>query len=237
MIAAGRTGKSALRIAGRTKNVLFDFDMTLIDSSEVFAFGLQRLSWIFSLRKPSKEEIFGTIGLPMREAMKALWGKCREEWLRYYHKDISPLERKYLKLLPGVNSLLETLKSMDIACGVVSNRASLKNLIREFNLEGRFETVLVLNDGLPPKPDPVPLLFAVKGLNAEKGETVYVGDSVIGVEASRRAGIPCFAVATGSTGAEVLVSSGAVSVFDSCLEIESLFKLKTVERARVRNEP
>ncbi|MGC9372282.1 MAG: HAD family hydrolase [Thermovirgaceae bacterium] len=236
MTGVSRTGKPVLEIAGRTKNVLFDFDMTLIDSSAGVAWGLQRLSRVFSLRKPPKEEVFRTIGLPMRQAMEALWGECREEWLLYYRENISSLERKYLKLLPGVTSLLETLKSMDIACGVVSNRGSLKNLIGEFDLEGHFQAVLVLNDGLPPKPDPAPLLFAMKRLNAEKDETIYVGDSVIDVETSRRAGIPCFAVSTGSTRPEVLVSSGAIKAFDSCLEIETLFRMEKAERARVRNE-
>jgi phosphoglycolate phosphatase-like HAD superfamily hydrolase len=50
------------------------------------------------------------------------------------------------------------------------------------------------------------------------------------------AGIPCFAVATGPSGREVLVSAGADRVFDSCLEIETLFRIGKAERACVWNE-
>ncbi|MFP4481410.1 MAG: HAD family hydrolase [Thermovirgaceae bacterium] len=236
MTALNRAVTTAGEIAGITRNVLFDFDMTLVDSSEAVTFGLQKLSGVFSLRKPLKEEIFRTIGLPMDRVMKVLWGECREEWLQYYRQKLSPSERKYLKLLPGAAGLLETLQSMDIACGVVSNRGSLKNLVREFGLESRFRTILVLNDGFPPKPDPLSLLFAMEHLGATKDDTIYVGDSVIDIEASRRAGVFCFAVATGSTGRDALFSSGAFDVFNSCREIEQLFKRQKTERALKRDE-
>jgi len=47
MTAVGRTRKSVLEIARRTKNLLFDFDMSLINISGGAALGLQRFSWGF----------------------------------------------------------------------------------------------------------------------------------------------------------------------------------------------
>jgi HAD superfamily hydrolase (TIGR01549 family) len=215
--------------ADRVRNVLFDFDMTLVDSSEGVAAGLQGLSEVFSLRKPSKEEIRKTIGLPMPEAMKALWGDCRSEWLRHYREKLSFVERSSLKMLPGAASLLEILKEMHVSCAVVSNRGSLKELVEEFGLTSFFRTVLVLNDGLPPKPDPASLVLAMERLKAKRDDTIYIGDSTIDVEASRRAGIPCFAVTTGATPGKDLRTAGAFVVFASCLDIARLFRLRKAE--------
>lgn len=232
----GRFGSGLTELVDRTEVVLFDFDMTLVDSSDGVTFGLRSLAARFGLRKPERDEIFSTIGFPMPEAMEKLWGTCSEEWLEYYRVELSPLERGFLRPLPGVVDLLETLGSIGVSCGVVSNRRTLGEVIAEFRWDVFFRTVLVLDDGLPPKPDPASLLLAMGRLGGSKDDTIYVGDSLIDVEAARRAGVACFAVTTGAARGRVLRSAGADAVFGSCVKIDDLFSRRVPERIRKGND-
>lgn len=219
-----------------TEVVLLDFDMTMVDSSEGVAVCLMQLAEAYSLRKPGRDEVFTTIGLPMPEAMRKIWGCYDPEWLEYYRKHLSPVEQGYLEPLPGADRLLRLLRETGIPCGVVSNRRFLKSLIGELGWACFFDTVTVLGDGIAPKPDPAGLLAAMSRMAADKDRTIYIGDSTIDVEAALRAGIPCLAVTTGPSKRDALRETGAKAVFSSCKEIAEMFEEHRAEGARKGNE-
>ncbi len=57
------------------------------------------------------------------------------------------------------------------------------------DLDGHVETVVGRDTVSTHKPDPEPLLAAVRGLGADPGEALFVGDSERDAEAARRAGV------------------------------------------------
>ncbi|GAB7041541.1 hypothetical protein JCM9533A_53910 [Catenuloplanes niger JCM 9533] len=60
------------------------------------------------------------------------------------------------------------------------------------------------------KPDPAPVLAAMRELNAEPGECVLIGDSISDLTAARRAGVAAIAFANKPGKAERLADAAVV---------------------------
>ena len=110
-----RSGKGA---------VLFDFDMTLVDSSLGITYCLNRLAGSFGLAEVTREEVISTIGHPMDKAMEMLWGRYEPAWMEYYRKHLVPLEYERIMPFPGTREALTRLLDEGFP-GVVSNRKKL----------------------------------------------------------------------------------------------------------------
>jgi beta-phosphoglucomutase len=102
--------------------------------------------------------------------------------------------------LPGVRPWLERLQAAGVPQAVASSapQANIDALIDELGLRLYFR-VLVAGDDLPAKPDPAVFLTAARRLGVSPQDNallVVIEDSLAGVEAARRAGMKCIAVAT-----------------------------------------
>lgn len=68
--------------------------------------------------------------------------------------------------------------------------------------------------GIRRKPQPDMLLEMMRRLNVTPNETVYVGDSEVDLELSRRAGVRCIALSWGMRTRDELLSAGAQTIAD-----------------------
>ncbi len=177
--------------------VLFDLDGTLVDNE------LYEHENIKALVKIASKNT----GLSERE----IWQKVREyrkyegtplwyDW-RYFTKFIGAPEDswrqvhvenlKHLKLLPGVIETLEKLKSMSMSLGIVTDAirdvALLK--VKHLEIEKFFEVIVTQDDVGTVKPDPYPILYALKQLNRSSDEAIYVGNTLNDVLAALAAGV------------------------------------------------
>ena len=73
------------------------------------------------------------------------------------------------------------------------------------------------------KPDPEGILQCLEILATEPGETVYVGDSVIDVEASQAAGVRSISMLTGAGDSTSLSSAGTHRVLGGLASLPGLF--------------
>ena len=107
------------------KCVLFDFDMTLADSSYSITDAVNMIAQSRGLRSVTREEILRVIGLPIAESWMALWGAFDESWLDEYREKFVPMEYKGLRLFPGAREVLESLRGLGMRLGVASNRRNV----------------------------------------------------------------------------------------------------------------
>ncbi len=93
-------------------------------------------------------------------------------------------------LMPGERPALDLLKAKGVAMGLVTNkpRAPLATTLRSAGLADDFDVVLAGDDLPTRKPDPGPLLEAIRRLDAPS--CIYVGDSDIDGETALTAGQP-----------------------------------------------
>ena len=212
-LAATGVGRNGL------ESVLFDFDMTLVDSSRGITYCLNRLAGSFGLAEVTREEVTLTIGHPLDQAMKMLWGRYEPAWMDHYREYLVPLEYERIMPFPGTRKTLASLLDEGLRLGVVSNRKKLLRAVERAGLEEYFHSIVGLEDVENPKPHPDPIWLSVRNLGSTASRTILVGDSEIDALAASRAGTPFVGVTTGGTSLDVLSVAGALAVIEDITEL------------------
>lgn len=212
------------------KLILFDIDGTLIDcgGQARVAFG-QALTRVFGETGPIDEydfsgktdtrivvDLMTLAGRPRDEILKTL-PALREEYLATLDRS---LERERMRVLPGIEPLLEHLEARDdIVLALVTGnwergariKLSRHDLNRYFGFGGFGDDVLDRND-LPPLALERAATAARRRFRPE--EALIIGDSVLDVGCARANRIPCLAVTTGRTARADLEAAGPTWLVD-----------------------
>jgi len=119
---------------------------------------------------------------------------------------------------------LETLQELarrGVRLAVVTNsgRTATIALLKRHDLLGCFEFVLTRDDVERLKPDPDGLMKALAMLSLPASDAIFVGDSVLDIQAAKRAGLKVISVATGNYTAEKLRAGGADTVIGRMSEL------------------
>lgn len=108
-------------------------------------------------------------------------------------------------LFPGAMEAVEALRSHGFATGICTNKpeALAERLMRDFGARDAFAS-LVGADTLPVrKPDPAPLIEAVRRAGGRIERALLVGDTVTDRDTARAAGVPSVLVTFGPAGQAV----------------------------------
>jgi len=194
-----------------TRVFLADLDGTLLDSLDLIleAFG-EALGG-----GRSREELLSLFGPPEEAVFRAQLGEERfgpalETFYRLYEAGMDRV-----RVLPGVEELLERLERAGVRMGVVTGkgRRTTSVTLRHLGWEGRFGAVITGDEVSHPKPDPEPLHLALDRLRADPAETVFLGDSAADVRAGRAAGVLTLGAMWGSYFGRELLESRPDRVF------------------------
>jgi phosphoglycolate phosphatase len=191
--------------AGGVWAIVFDFDLTLADSSRGFIACHNFAAASFGLTPPSPEAIAASIGTPLDLVFPRFYGQDKvaleEAYVRAYQEHADEVMTGLTVMLPGAPEAIGKLGSSGYKLGIVSQklRYRVEDVLRRESLLECFGVVLGGDDIPAFKPDPRGLLMAVEQLGAGTSSALYVGDTVIDAEAARRAGLPFVAVLTGAT--------------------------------------
>jgi beta-phosphoglucomutase family hydrolase len=106
--------------------------------------------------------------------------------------------RGYVSLLPGVKTWLERLRLQGYRQAIASSapRPNIEVLLQVLNIGLYFQATVSADDVTKGKPDPTIFLRAAAALGVSPSRCIVVEDAVAGVQAARRAGMVCLAVAT-----------------------------------------
>jgi phosphoglycolate phosphatase len=193
--------------------VIFDVDGTLVDTIEVFWRIAQESSGDFRAkmshemvcRSLNEGTMFWTDVVPQdypdrEQVIDAMLQEARR---------IAPgIVAEHGRVLDGVGETLATLKKAGARLAIVTGGESM-DLLEQADLLGYFEVVVTNKDIAKRKPAPDGLLRCVKQLGISVENAVYVGDSLIDVQACQAAGMYCIGVLSGAGSSAVLSSAGA----------------------------
>lgn len=114
------------------------------------------------------------------------------------------------KAYDGIKPLLEKLRANGIKTAVVSNKADygVQELCREY-FDGLFDYAVGEREGIRRKPAPDSVNEALRVLNTDKSEAVYIGDSDVDFETAKNAELTCISVLWGFRDEEFLRERGA----------------------------
>lgn len=189
--------------------IIFDLDGTLVDTAPDLAAALNAVLVAEGLAPVSPSDLRHLVGHGVRAMFEhALlrtsadvgserMANLTEQFLTYYRTNIA----KSSKPFPRVPETLDRLATTGAGLGVCTNKAHdlTELLLNELSLTRHFPAVV--GGGRTPynKPDPRHVLAVMKALNGNCRRAVFVGDSVIDVQAARAAEIPVIAMSYGYT--------------------------------------
>lgn len=173
------------------KAIIFDIDGVLVDSREANIALIQKLLTKAGYPTPSRQECLAGFHLPMRQNIERLTkSKDIKEIQRIWEMGKkSDIRGKRNHLFNFPENLEPTLRELHKAYKLAIVTSRIKIGVEEiFNLreiKQFFDVVVTFEDYKNPKPHPEPLEVALKKLNINAHEAVYVGDSHTDIESAK----------------------------------------------------
>ncbi len=191
--------------------VLFDLDGTLLDSAPDLSLAVDRMLATMGLPLAGETRVRNWVGNGAQMLVKRALTQSEnplgiEPELERFDQGFELFLQNYgeccaeqSQLYPGVLELLNFLQDQRVVMGLVTNKPIqfTDTLMDEFNL-GRFFSITLGGDSLlEKKPDPLPLLHAMKQMAVTPETTLMVGDSRSDIKAAQAAGCKVVAVTYG----------------------------------------
>ncbi len=171
------------------KNLIFDWDGTLVDSAHL---GLVAFEKTFSelgvpfvhtvyeeTYSPNWYRTYEALGMP-----KELWNVADGLWLQHYGEQCAPL-------IEGVGETLLSLRRKGYQLAVVSSgsRVRVCREVEQSVLNEAFAVIVCNDDITNKKPHPEGLECAIREMNVDPSQCVYVGDAPEDIEMGRRGNV------------------------------------------------
>ena len=191
--------------------LIFDLDGTLIDSRRDLATGINLMRRHYGLGPLPVETVAGFVGegirsLVSRSLQDAPFAVDLEEAVRldsgFYRHHIHDETTLY----PGVREGLDRLAAAGHTLALLSNKpgAASREILRHFEIEALFASIIGGDSGVPLKPDPEAVFTILRAVGGERADTWMIGDNHTDIAAAHRAGIHSIFVTygMGTLGAE-----------------------------------
>lgn len=214
------------------RNIIFDFDGTLVDTAPLIVATMQATIKELKLPYRTESECRSTIGLRLEEIPTALWPQIPDSGMRYaktYRRIFNELKRPLnVVCFPGVTETLGQLYFKGYNMAIASSRShkSLAEYVEMFGIGKYFSMLTGGDDVSMGKPDPELVLTILKTCDWSEEESIVVGDAAVDILMGRAARCRTCGVAYGNGTVEDLKNAGAdmivASFGDLCSQINKI---------------
>ena len=205
----------------RPNAIVFDFDLTLVNSVDGFVESHAVAARAFGFNPPSRDTVGRTIGTPLPDVFRYLYGRENEAlldpWLRAYQARADEVMTGLTVFIDGAQEAIQRLHTTGVPLGIVSQklRYRVEDVLNRATMRECFAVIIGGDDVPALKPDPRGLLAALERLDASADRSFYVGDTVIDADTAFRANVPFIAVLTGYATPEEFDAFKPVARLDS----------------------
>ncbi len=206
--------------------VIFDHDMTIVDSSYAIMEAFNYVAKHEGLPLVSHELTMQYIATPIPTFCEGLLGEYRPEWLKLYRSVSEKCERELIKPFPDTVSTLEALRAKGVKLAVASNRENPSLPLERTGLAKYFDVIAGAEEPfghLPYKPNPAMLAAILEHLGIDAQKSVYVGDADIDIMTAINAGLRAIGITKGNFTAEEFMLMGAWKAIHELSELLELF--------------
>jgi pyrophosphatase PpaX len=188
--------------------VLFDFDGTLADTTELVMECYRRTMRQHLGEVPPAEEWLRGFGTPLEVQMNR-FARSRlqcEEMIATYRFHQEDQAERFVRPFSGVLETLDALRERGVEMAIVTSRHR-ESTLRGIDLCGlteRFREIVTPEDVASPKPHPEPVLTALARLGVAAEHAIFVGDSPHDMASGREAGTETAAALWGPFARSVL---------------------------------
>lgn len=188
---------------------LFDFDGTLIDTTELIHQSMRHATREVLGRDLPRETLLANVGQPLPRQMELLVGEgeadgagLAREMLETYRVHNEAHHDALIEEFPNVDASLSRLKEAGFGISVVTSkrRFSVDMALATFPALGEVvDHFVAMEDTTEHKPHPAPLFKGLELLgDVPPEQAAYVGDSPFDMEAARAARVTSVAVSWGA---------------------------------------
>lgn len=208
--------------------VLFDFDLTLADSSAAIAECTEHALHTLGCAPASSAQIRSVIGLSLPAMFHRLTGEEAEGRAAAFARHF--IERADIIMVPGtriypqVPELFACLRKQGLAIGIVSGkfRYRIEAILELAGLRSHMNVLVGGEDVQRHKPDPEGITHALALLGLPADAAIYVGDHAVDAQAAERAGVPFVGTVSGTTSFEAWTRAGKLAVMEHIGELADI---------------
>lgn len=186
----------------RYSAVIFDWDGTVMDSTESIVTAIQGACADIGLPIPPDHEASWVIGLSLETALyrcvpDLTAGQMPEFLERYRHHFM--LRDPEIRLFDGIPALLVDLKQRNVALGVATgkSRVGLDRVLGTMQLQEHFHITRCADESFS-KPHPAMLFEIMEALTLAPEQVLMVGDTSHDIQMATAAGVDSMAVTYGA---------------------------------------
>ncbi len=200
--------------------IVFDWDGTVMDSTGHIARSFQLACMDLGLACPSLHDANWIIGMGLVPALQQILPDLpASEYPR-----LSAAYRTHflaaddaLPLFPGMAQLVAELAASRnwLAVATGKTRQGLERALDQSGLRPYFDASCCADESFA-KPNPAMLFNVIERTGADRRRTLMIGDTVHDLNMAEQAGVDAVAVSYGAHPVDVLASSRALAVVDTC---------------------
>ncbi len=214
---------------GERELIIFDWDGTLMDSTERIVECMTGAAVDAGLRPCPPEAMRGIIGLGLPEAIRTLWpgiGEGQLERVRgCYSRRFVEAEREPCSLFPGIAEMLAMLQAQQTRMAVATgkSRRGLERIWRQSGL-GEYFVASRCSDESGSKPHPAMVEEILHETGVARDRALVVGDTTFDLEMARRARVEAVGVTWGAHPRHRLLEQEPLALVDEVHELPALFR-------------
>lgn len=208
----------------RIRNVIFDLDGTLVDSSDGVVESVN-----YSLRQVGAPEqrpetIKPYIGYSLDKMYPAFTDAPLVELVSHFRIRAAEIMVDLTTSLPGADETLHVLNSAGYRLAIATTKIQqhLQGIISKFGWSEIIAVTVGADDVGREKPDPEAVYLALKRLDADPDSSVMVGDTINDVLAAKAAGLKVIAVASPFEHRDVVLAAGPDHLIGSIRDLPEL---------------
>lgn len=170
--------------------LLYDWDNTLVDGWAAITGALNAALAAFDKPLWTVEDTRNRVRVALRESFPLMFGERWEAARDIFYTAFQERHLDHVAALPGVAEALAVGAAWPQ--GVVSNKAGpyLRREVAHLGWDSHFSAVIGAGDATADKPDPAPILMALRQMGYQPGPEVwYIGDTALDMQAARAAGV------------------------------------------------
>ncbi len=178
------------------KNLIFDLDGTLIDSSAGVVEATNYALISIGEKPRGADEIISFIGFPLEDMFSSFSSKSyRQFWHYFQEKAIESIVSSSLPIGEADTVIRELYRrGYRLAIATTKMRVHVDKILAKLGWGEYFASFVGADDVSMVKPAPDAIIKAMELIEGEKSNSLVVGDTVNDVLAAKGAGIPVIAV-------------------------------------------
>ena len=218
---------------------IFDLDGTLLDTLDDLTDSMNYLLGKHNFPLRTRDEVRNFVGNGVRKLVeRAVPNDYKEddEFIDKFYNDFSLYYNSHSDIktspYPGTLDMLDKLLENGFDIAIVSNKidSAVKDLSMKFFGE-RIKAAIGEKPSIRHKPEPDMVFMAMEKMDADKGNSIYIGDSEVDIQTAKNSGIPCISVLWGFKDRKFLEMSGASILVDSMESLgEKLINFQKTEK-------